>query len=136
MGAHVDDAAWNDVLRKCQQKMTDHDCIFCRIAAGDIPANIVYENKQVVAFRDINPQAPVHVVIIPRKHIASLATSTTEDVRILGGMLEAAKEIAKQLEVDASGYRVVNNCGRDAQQSVQHVHFHVLGGRQLGWPPG
>lgn len=132
----TDDATGNDMLLKGKRKMTDHDCIFCRIAAGEIPSDIVYEDEQVVAFRDINPQAPVHVVIIPRRHIASLATSEAQDVCVLAEMLKVAKEVAKGLGIEASGYRVVNNCGRDAQQSVQHIHFHVLGGRALGWPPG
>ncbi|NLN19890.1 MAG: histidine triad nucleotide-binding protein [Firmicutes bacterium] len=116
--------------------MAEHDCIFCRIAKEEVPADIVHENEQIVAFRDINPQAPVHVVVIPRKHIASLAASSADDVALLGEILKAAKEVAEKLDIQASGYRVVNNCGPDAQQSVQHIHFHVLGGRRLGWPPG
>lgn len=112
------------------------DCIFCRIAEKQIPAQVVYEDDAVVAFRDIEPQAPVHVVIIPRKHISSLATATEADTEVLGHILQVARIVGEQEGVAASGYRVANNCGPDALQTVQHVHFHLLGGRKFGWPPG
>lgn len=116
--------------------VTQSECIFCRIAAGEVPAEIVWQDEQVVAFKDINPQAPVHVVIIPRKHVSSLAGTTSEDTQMLGAILGAAKTVATEQGVSESGYRVVTNCGPDALQTVQHLHFHVLGGRRLGWPPG
>jgi histidine triad (HIT) family protein len=111
------------------------DCIFCKIAAGEIPSDKVYEDGDLVAFRDLNPQAPVHVLIIPRKHLASLNEASDEDRALLGRVLLAARALAEKLDV-ASGYRVVNNCGAPAGQSVFHVHFHLLGGRPMGWPPG
>jgi histidine triad (HIT) family protein len=111
------------------------DCLFCKIAGGEIPADKVYEDDRVIAFRDISPQAPVHVLIVPRKHVAKLNDADEKDRELLGHILLKAKEIAAQEGVDA-GYRVVNNCGASAGQSVFHIHFHVLGGRSLGWPPG
>ena len=111
------------------------DCIFCRIVARTIPATIVHENDELVAFRDAHPQAPVHVLVVPRRHVASLDEASAGDRALLGGLLLAAKEIAAK-EGIAGGYRVVHNCGASAGQSVFHAHFHVLGGRSLGWPPG
>lgn len=113
-----------------------HDCLFCKIAAKQIPSNVVYEDEHVVAFHDINPQAPVHVVIVPRRHIASLAAAESTDVELLGRVVYTARVVAEQLGIASTGYRVVNNCGVHGQQTVQHIHFHVLGGRQLNWPPG
>jgi histidine triad (HIT) family protein len=110
-------------------------CIFCKIAAGEIPSKAVYEDDDVFAFHDLHPQAPVHVLVIPRKHIASLNDASEEDRALLGRILLRVRELAEQLGVD-SGYRVVNNCGASAGQSVFHVHFHLLGGRAMGWPPG
>lgn len=110
------------------------DCLFCRIVAGDIPAQVVYETDAYVAFRDIDPKAPIHVLVIPRIHVASLAAA--EDADMLGGLMLAAAAVARQEGVAESGYRTVINTNRDAQQSVPHVHVHVLGGRALGWPPG
>ena len=111
------------------------DCIFCRIVAGEIPATMVYDDAEVVAFRDAHPQAPVHVLIVPRRHVASLDEAESSDRALLGGVLLAAKQIAAQ-EGIAGAYRVVLNCGAPAGQSVFHAHFHVLGGRAMGWPPG
>jgi len=113
--------------------MTD-SCLFCRIARREIPATIVYEDDDVVAFRDVDPKAPVHVLVIPREHIASLDTAT--DARLLGALQLAAAAIARAEGVVAGGYRTVMNCGADAGQTVFHVHLHLLGGRKLGWPPG
>ena len=109
------------------------DCLFCRIVAGEIPAQIVYQDENAIAFRDINPQAPVHVLVIPRKHIPAIADLGGEDCSHL---MEAINRVARQEGVAESGYRVVTNCGPDAQQTVFHLHWHVLGGRAMGWPPG
>ena len=111
------------------------DCLFCKIAAGDIPANKAYEDDELIAFHDISPQAPVHVLIIPRRHISALDEAQDGDGALLGRILLAARDLARELGV-AEGYRVVNNCGARAGQSVFHVHFHLLGGRAMGWPPG
>jgi histidine triad (HIT) family protein len=111
------------------------DCIFCKIVAGEIPSKRVHEDDDVFAFHDLSPQAPVHVLIVPRKHIASLNEASEEDRALLGRILLSVRELAEQLGVSA-GYRVVNNCGAPAGQSVFHIHFHLLGGRAMGWPPG
>ncbi len=111
------------------------DCIFCKIVAGDIPSDKVHEDQDVVAFRDLNPQAPVHVLVVPRKHIASLNEADAGDRAVLGQLLLTTQKLADQLGV-RSGYRVVNNCGASAGQSVFHIHFHLLGGRPMSWPPG
>ena len=109
--------------------------IFKRIIDRQIPADIVYEDDQSLAFRDINPQAPTHIVIIPKQEIPSLAESTDADEAVLGHLLVVARRIAEQLHLD-NGYRTVINCGPDAGQSVNHLHVHLLGGRGLSWPPG
>ena len=111
------------------------DCIFCKIVAGEIPSKKVLEDDDVVAFHDLNPQAPVHVLVIPRRHIASLGDAGEEDQALLGRVLMATRKLADELGV-AAGYRVVNNCGASAGQSVFHIHFHLLGGRPMAWPPG
>jgi len=112
------------------------DCLFCRIVAGTIPSKFVYQDDQVLAFEDINPQAPVHVLVIPRRHIPSVADFKAADANLLGQMVEACVKIAKQKGIADQGYRIVTNTGSNAGQSVFHVHFHVLGGRHLTWPPG
>lgn len=112
------------------------DCIFCKIGAHQIQAMVVYEDNEILAFRDINPQAPVHVLIIPKKHYTSTNEFLEADVNLLGRMVLAAKNIAKQEKLADRGYRMVMNNGNDGGQSVAHVHLHLLGGRQLGWPPG
>ena len=112
------------------------DCLFCKIVAGEIPADIVYKSDTAVAFRDINPQAPTHVLVIPRKHIATINDITEGDQAIVGSLYTAAKEIAAAEGMEESGYRAVMNCNEGAGQTVFHIHLHVLGGRQLGWPPG
>lgn len=112
------------------------DCLFCRIAAGEISADEVYEDDQVVAFRDINPQAPVHLLVIPRRHIASLSEAEEREQDLLGHLCSVAAQIAKQEGLTASGYRVVINSGPDSGQEVNHLHLHVLGGRKMSWPPG
>ena len=112
------------------------DCLFCRIAAGEIPAKLVREDENVVAFRDIDPKAPTHVVVIPRRHIASVNDLEPGDAALLGEIFLAAKEIAREEGIAASGYRLVVNTGRDGGQSVDHIHLHLLGGRRHSWPPG
>jgi len=111
------------------------ECVFCRIAEGEIPARIVRSDEHLVAFHDLNPKAPVHVLIIPRRHVAALAETTAEDTELLGRLTVAAAELAKEMEL-ADGYRVVVNSGAAAGQTVFHLHFHLLGGRSFTWPPG
>ena len=112
----------------------DEGCIFCKIARGEIHAQMVMNSKEIAAFRDLNPQAPTHILIIPKKHLGSLDDSN--DSRLLGEMLSLAAAIARQEKIAKSGYRVVINNGKDAGQSVAHLHLHVLGGREMTWPPG
>ncbi|MFN0120621.1 MAG: histidine triad nucleotide-binding protein [Blastocatellia bacterium] len=112
------------------------NCLFCKIIAGEIPAQRVYENDHVIAFRDINPQAPVHVLLIPRRHIASLNELAPDDTAAMGHLLAAAPAIARQEGLADNGYRAVINTGAAAGQTVFHIHLHLLGGRPLGWPPG
>ena len=114
------------------------DCIFCKIAGGDIPADIVYEDDEIMAFRDLAPQAPVHVLVIPKKHIASLDDideGSEAQGSMFGRLIGKVKAIAAGLGLE-NGYRIVVNNGEDAMQTVQHIHFHLLGGRKMGWPPG
>ncbi len=115
---------------------TRADCIFCRILAKEIPATILHQDGQVSAFRDNNPQAPTHILIVPRKHIASLDELAAEDGRLIGEMFILAAKLARQEKVDQTGYRLVLNNGRGAGQSVFHLHLHLIGGRQMRWPPG
>ena len=110
-------------------------CVFCRIAAKEISATIVLEDDELVAFRDLSPQAPTHVLVVPKRHIASLDEASKDDAALLGRMMLVAKEIAA-LDGLGAAYRVVNNCGSLAGQSVFHIHLHVLGGRPMAWPPG
>lgn len=118
--------------------MTVHnpDCLFCKIASGEIPADVVYRDDDLVAFRDINPQAPTHILIIPTRHIARVSDATADDLELLGSMVLRAAEIARGEGIEDGGYRLVLNNGAGAGQSVWHVHMHVLGGRRMGWPPG
>lgn len=112
------------------------DCLFCRIIAGQIPATIVYQNDHVVAFKDITPQAPTHVLVVPRRHIATLNDLTPDDDALVGEMVRSAAAIAKNNGHAAAGYRTVFNCNADAGQTVFHLHLHLLGGRTMTWPPG
>ena len=112
------------------------DCLFCRIVAKDVPATIVYETDTVLAFRDINPQAPTHALVIPKQHHANAAAMASADPVLAGAVLAGAHEVAKIDGVDGSGYRLVFNTGVDGQQTVHHAHCHVLGGRAMTWPPG
>lgn len=113
----------------------DH-CLFCRIASGEIPSKIVYQDQDVVAFADINPQAPTHVLLVPRRHIASVVDLTPEDGDLLATLFIVATKLARESGLEERGYRIVVNNGPDAGQSVFHLHLHLLGGRKLGWPPG
>jgi histidine triad (HIT) family protein len=112
------------------------DCLFCSIIDGKIKGEIVYQDDTVLAFKDIRPGAPVHVLIVPRKHIASLSTLEPSDLPVIGAIFVAAVKLAKELGIAESGYRVVVNNGDDAGQSVFHLHYHLLGGRRMSWPPG
>ena len=112
------------------------DCIFCKIAAGESPSDLVYQDDDVVAFHDITPQAPTHILIIPRKHISTLLDTDEQTAPLLGQMQRAAVQIARQEGLDERGVRLVTNCLEEAGQSVFHLHLHLLGGRRLGWPPG
>jgi histidine triad (HIT) family protein len=111
------------------------DCLFCKIIAGEIPAKIIYQDEKVVAFDDINPQAPHHKMV-PRKHIATLNEVTEEDSALLGYMVQSATKLAKELKLAEKGYRVVFNCNSAGGQTVYHIHLHLLGGRSMTWPPG
>jgi len=112
------------------------ECIFCKIVDGEIPSKLVYENDDVIAFHDLSPQAPTHILVIPRKHISTLLDAADEDTELLGKLQAAAIEIARQQGLDQDGFRLVANCLEGAGQSVFHLHVHLLGGRRLGWPPG
>ena len=111
------------------------DCLFCKIINGEIPSKKVYEDEQVYAFYDINPQAPVHFLVVPKIHIESAAAITPENSAAVAHVFEVAAKLAADLGLE-NGFRIVNNCGKDGQQTVQHLHFHLLGGRQMQWPPG
>ena len=113
------------------------ECLFCRIVAGEIPATIVKRSDEAIAFRDIDARAPTHVLVIPTKHIVAVREAKgAEGERALAGLLRFAADVATELGLDAGGYRIVTNTGKDAGQSVDHLHFHVLGGRKMTWPPG
>jgi len=112
------------------------ECIFCRIAAGEVQAAVVYNDDIVVAFRDLSPQAPSHLLIIPRKHVASLRDISPGDERLVGHIVRIAAQVAEGEGIAERGFRLVANSGREAGQSVDHLHFHLLGGRPMRWPPG
>lgn len=111
-------------------------CIFCKIASKSIPAKVLFEDEDLVAFHDLNPVAPVHVLVIPKKHIAGLGEAVPEDALVLGKLLTAARRVAEETGVAQSGFRTVINHAADAGQSVFHLHVHVIGGRSMAWPPG
>lgn len=111
------------------------DCIFCMIANKDIPSKVAYEDDKILAFYDLEPQAPVHVLMIPKKHISSLDDLQEGDAELIGHLMLKVKDLAKELGLE-NGYRLVNNCGEDGMQTVQHLHFHLLGKRKMTWPPG
>ena len=112
------------------------DCIFCRIVNKSIPSRQIFEDDQCLAFEDINPQAPVHILVIPKRHLSSLAEVQESDVPLIGHLMRICSKMAKEREIEESGYRVVANTGAEAGQTVFHLHFHLLGGRIFGWPPG
>ena len=113
-----------------------NECLFCKMVSGDIPCEKVYENELILSFRDIDPKAPTHILIIPKKHIETLNEINENDQDLLGELLLMAKKIAKDEGIDASGYRTVFNCNADSGQTVFHIHMHLLGGRLMAWPPG
>lgn len=108
------------------------DCLFCKIIKGEIPSTKVYEDEEILAFRDINPLAPVHILVIPKKHIGSLIDLKPEDEKVVGRIYTVINKIAKQENISENGFRVVTNCGEDGGQAVKHLHFHILGGKKLG----
>ncbi|WP_031513253.1 histidine triad nucleotide-binding protein [Desulfofalx alkaliphila] len=112
------------------------DCLFCKIINKEIPADVVYEDELVLAFKDINPVAPTHILIIPKKHIPTLADLQPEDAEVMGHIVLTAKELAAKQGLDENGYRLVSNCKDDGGQTVFHIHFHLVGGRYFAWPPG
>jgi histidine triad (HIT) family protein len=112
------------------------NCLFCKIINGDIAAKKVYENEHIIAFNDIDPKAPVHILVIPKKHIRSINELNSSDINLAGEIILAAKKIAKDQGVDSKGFRVVFNTNDDGGQTVYHIHMHIMGGRQMQWPPG
>jgi histidine triad (HIT) family protein len=112
------------------------DCLFCKMVAGAIKPNVVYEDDAVLAFRDINPQAPTHVLVVPKRHISTINDLKSEDAELVGRLYLAAKKVAEQDGIASDGYRTVMNCNAAAGQTVFHIHLHVLGGRNMHWPPG
>jgi histidine triad (HIT) family protein len=112
------------------------DCLFCRIAAKEIPSQVAYEDAEVLAFADINPQAPVHLQVIPKRHIARVSELTPETISLMGKLVLTANRLAGELKISEPGYRLVVNCNAGAGQSVYHLHLHLLGGRPMRWPPG
>ena len=117
-------------------KVDMSDCLFCKIVSGEIPCDKIYENDKLIAFRDIDPKAPTHILVIPKKHIRSINELEISDQNLAGEILLAAKEIAKIENIESSGYRTIFNTNNDGGQTVYHIHMHVMGGRQLHWPPG
>lgn len=115
----------------CFKGVENMDCVFCKIAAGEIPSTKVYEDEKVLAFKDINPLAPVHILVIPKTHIESAAAITSENSAVVSYIFEVIAKIVKEQEIDKDGFRVVTNCGENGCQSVKHLHFHILGGRKL-----
>lgn len=112
------------------------DCLFCRIIEGKIPAKVIYENEKVLAFHDIQPQAPVHIIIIPKNHVERVSDLNRENINCWAELVLAANHIASDLKIKEGGYRLVVNCNKDAGQAVFHLHLHLLGGRKMSWPPG
>ncbi len=112
------------------------DCIFCKIIKKEIPAKIIYEDDKVIAFEDINPQAPVHLLVVPRKHIPTLLDLKLEDNQLIGHIFLTTNNLAKNKGISVSGFRTVFNCNKDAGQAVYHIHLHIFGGRRMAWPPG
>lgn len=112
------------------------DCVFCKMASHEIPTDLIYEDEDIIAFKDINPQAPVHLLIVPKKHIKSILEITDEDKKLVGKIVEVVQKLAIDMDLDSRGFRLVINTGDDGGQSVAHLHVHLLGGRPMKWPPG
>lgn len=112
------------------------ECIFCRIAAGELEARVEYQDDEIVAFHDVSPQAPIHLLVVPRRHVATLLDTNADDAGLLGRMQATAIELSRKLGLERQGFRLVTNCLEAAGQSVFHIHLHLLGGRRMGWPPG
>ncbi|MBL4852141.1 MAG: histidine triad nucleotide-binding protein [Gammaproteobacteria bacterium] len=112
------------------------DCLFCKLINGDIPTDIVYQDDDVFAFHDVSPQAPIHILVIPKQHIATINDTDESHQAVLGKLVLTAKKIAKEQDIADNGYRLVVNCNQDGGQTVFHIHLHLLGGRSLSWPPG
>lgn len=112
------------------------DCVFCKIVSGEIPSKVIYQDDDIMAFEDLSPQAPVHFLVIPKKHIQSANQIDETNMELIGKIYKKIAELAKEKGFAESGYRVINNCGEDGGQTVPHIHFHVLAGRSLQWPPG
>ena len=113
-----------------------NDCLFCKIASGEMDTDFVYEDDSLVAFKDINPMAPVHILIVPKKHIPTINDIKKIDTALVGNMIQTAKHIAAQKDIAEEGYRLVFNCGENGGQEINHIHLHLLGGRQMEWPAG
>ena len=129
----LEEGKWSDCMNEVGE---NNDCLFCKIVEKKIPADIVYESEDIIAFKDIEPKAPIHCLIIPKKHISTINDIDGSNSNIIGLMYEAAAQLARTLNVDKDGYRVVMNCNSNGGQTVYHIHLHFLAGRQLNWPPG
>ena len=129
----LEEGKWSDCMNEVGE---NNDCLFCKIVEKKIPADIVYESENIIAFKDIEPKAPIHCLIIPKKHISTINDIDGSNSNIIGLMYEAAAQLARTLNVDKDGYRVVMNCNSNGGQTVYHIHLHFLAGRQLSWPPG
>ncbi|MGR6835422.1 histidine triad nucleotide-binding protein [Syntrophomonas erecta] len=116
--------------------MSHNDCIFCKIIAGDIPSRVAYQDEYLVAIHDIEPAAPVHILLLPREHIGSLDELTNDHISLMGHIQLVASSLAREFNIAEEGYRLVSNCGEKGGQSVPHIHYHLLGGRKMQWPPG
>tara|TARA_B100001113_G_scaffold256022_1_gene211321 strand:- start:1118 stop:1516 length:399 start_codon:yes stop_codon:yes gene_type:complete len=129
----LEEGRWSDYMNEVEE---NNDCLFCKIVEKKIPADIVYESEDIIAFKDIEPKAPIHCLIIPKKHISTINDIDGSNSNIIGLMYEAAAQLARTLNVVKDGYRVVMNCNSNGGQTVYHIHLHFLAGRQLSWPPG
>ena len=129
----LEEGRWSDYMNEVEE---NNDCLFCKIVEKKIPADIVYESEDIIAFKDIEPKAPIHCLIIPKKHISTINDIDGSNSNIIGLMYEAAAQLARTLNVVKDGYRVVMNCNSNGGQTVYHIHLHFLAGRQLNWPPG
>jgi len=129
----LEEGKWSDHMNEVGE---NNDCLFCRIVEKKVPADIVYESDDLIAFKDIEPRAPIHYLIIPKKHISTINDIDRSNSNIIGLMYEAAAQLARSFNVDKEGYRVVMNCNSNGGQTVYHIHLHFLAGRQLSWPPG